>query len=73
MPWMMEHTRQAPVHQRLPIEVWAMVLEHVRDRGALAQRVKQLVRTSRFSEYCDLLDLVRLYTVVGEAYFFAET
>lgn len=63
---MHEFNRKAPMSQRLPFEIWQMVLEHVVDRNALVRRCKSLVRCSRFSEYCDLIDLARLYEVVNE-------
>jgi hypothetical protein len=72
MPWMLEYNRKAPEHLRLPFEIWAMVLDHLRDREGLAARRKKLVRTSRFSARCDLLDLARIYEVVNELDYFFE-
>lgn len=66
MPWMLEYNRKAPGHLRLPFEVWAMILDNVRDREKLAERRDMLVCSSRFSVYSDFEDLVRLYKVVGE-------
>lgn len=72
MPWMLQYNRQAPSHQRLPFEIWSMILDNVRDRPKLASRARALVRTSRFSPYSDFLDLARLYAVVAELDYFFE-
>lgn len=68
---MMEYNRKAPTNQVLPYEVWAIILDLVRDRDNLKRRTKMLVRTSRFSQHCDFLDLARIYEVTNELdYFF---
>ena len=72
LPWMLEYNSQAPEQRRLPFEVWKQILGEVVDRRRLAARRERLVRTSRFSPYCDLLDLLRIYEVVNELEYFYE-